>query len=503
MGNTYFDNKQGRLPLPVFSDEDELYEAHLVPYVVYMPPDIPEVRAGLLGALWYLARWFVWQRDPDKRGRVVGQYIKWLLAKHSWQGVVAMLKSENCTLYQSLDNGLTWAPVIDFNECVADATRRAVEPLLREQTEGFLRRLQELYEAGGIPEALPSLVYGDENDGARDIALCNTWQLFVQYLLFVERSRRQGIYVNIHMGLEFVDDLSDGIMSVGLAKGIPHAGKAALVLTVASFLIRTGVQIFQSIDDAILSDTGAASEVACCAYQSMAGQTPSTSLFRDALDSCSFEGNINAQLIAGAVAYLLDDLRMFLAFASYHAELLDLVYAGLLDDCICGAVCTLDWDFSIDEQGWHAIEDPFSGFTTISGNSGSYSAGAGWVHGDMRRSDNSYHRLAAIGIDLAPLGFSRLLQVSVTFDYVKGAYTNTAYHVINYIQGPVGQHSGILSITAADAESGDDQVITWQGGIDSLGRLVVRIRSSGPRATASYEGSVLIKAVRVVGVCDA
>jgi hypothetical protein len=498
-------NKRAYYTLP--TDVEGLDAQHVRPYIFYLPDD-PAILGAVLGGLRGASRWYAWERDAERSGARTGQYVKKLLEKPEprspatgglgfHQGVVAMLRSVGCILQQSIDNGLTWHTVMDISDCVG----RAVDPLLRQQADDLFQRLRDLYDAGGVPEAFPDLIYGDANDSARDVALCNAWQILILFLLHVESARRAGIYTTIHNGIDTVDDFSDALTHVGMATRQPGAAKAMLVANTISLVVRIGVTAFQALDEAVLGDTSAAREVACCAYISMAGATATSSAFRDALDNCS-DLSINATLIAGAVAYLLDDLRMFLSFLAYQRDLYELAAEGILDDCACGTVCIFDYDLSTGTHEWDIAPDPFDSFTIVSGNCGSYSAGNGFVHGDMRRSDNSYHRVCAIARDTGDLFMKHILQVAVTLDYVKGAYTNQTYHVFNIARGPVGGIIGLMHVQAGDASSGTDISFEYSGSAADTGRVFIRARSSGPRNTASYEGSVLIKHVRIVGICD-
>lgn len=492
--SAYKGNRRARLPLP--DDPDSLPTAHVVPWVFYAPEDAAIV-AALRGSMYHPARWFAWARDDNRGGAKTAGYIKTLLEKPDirtpaagglgmHQGVVAMLKSEGCVLYQSIDNGRTWHAVMDVSECVA----RATEPLLQKQTQDYLDHLQGLYDSGGIPEALPDLVYGDGDDALRDIALCNAWQIFVLFLLSIELDRRRGIYTTIHAGVDGVDDFVDGIMNIGLMARQPGAAKAALVANTITLVVRIGLIAFQALDEAVLGDTDAAREVACCAYQAMAGVTASSSAFRDALDNCDFGLNINATLIAGAVQYMLDDLRMFLAFLAYQKELLEVAKLGILDDCFCGPVWTHTFDFTAGDGGW----TPYQAFgitEIIAGDIATYVASTGWAASDNRtRNQNSGNefdqRSASIMYEFGAA--VQLIEMVVTFDYAKGSIADNL--LAQSIQ-PGG------SILAADAASGTNLTLSWNG---AQSRSDVRVVLRSSVQLSGWSGSGLIKSVFLRGV---
>lgn len=490
----YKGNSRSLLPLP--TDPDGLPAAHVVPWVFYAPEDAAIV-AALRGSLYRPARWFAWERDNNRSGAKTAGYVKTLLEHPGdrspaagglgmHQGAVAMLKSEGCTLYQSIDNGRTWHAVMDVSDCVG----QAVEPLLRKQTEDFLSQLQALYDAGGIPEALPDLVYGDADDALRDVALCNAWQIFVLFLMHTELERRRGIYTTIHAGVDGIDDFVDGITNIGLVARQPGAAKAALVANTITLVVRIGLIAFQGLDEAVLSDTDAAREVACCAYQAMAGVTASSSGFRDALDNCDFGLNINAALIAGAVEYMLDDLRMFLAFLAYQRELLDLAKLGILDDCFCGPVWTHTFDFAAGDGGWTPYQ-AFGVTEIIAGDIATYQPDTGWAVADNRTKNQSSgnefdQRSASILYEFAaPV---QLIEMVVTFDYSKGSLADSL--LAQSIQ-PGG------SILAAAAVSGSDLTLSWHG---ALTRSDVRVVLRSSVQLSGWSGSGLIKSVFLRGV---
>ncbi len=96
--------------------------------VQFIMPDAPEYRRALVGALYELAKWYVWEKTVlgDTRAKQAAELWRDLLVSSlsisatCGEEIMFRLRqneTDTCLLEQSLDGGLTWSLAFDYSLC--------------------------------------------------------------------------------------------------------------------------------------------------------------------------------------------------------------------------------------------------------------------------------------------------------------------------------------------------------------------------------------------------
>lgn len=143
----------------------------------------------------------------------------------------------------------------------------------------------------------------------RDATLCEVCRGLVAATCEMELQRR-----NTGSGLVGVGLVVLGLLSFLL----PIVGQILLAGLIAAIAVIQWA--FSEVSDEVLGDEEAQEEVACCMYNYLRYTEPTQAYFAMALDDCCFgEGTEEAQL-AGAMAYILAEEDVYVAFIEALAE---------------------------------------------------------------------------------------------------------------------------------------------------------------------------------------
>ena len=171
---------------------------------------------------------------------------------------------------------------------------------------------------------------------------------------------------------------------------------------------------------------------------------------------------------------------------------------------------TIENDLTATQGNWITI-DSGSGHTygnngaggsgtILSGSSGSYSGGVGFVHGDMSVDTPSQSRLALILIDLgAVLNISDMF---MTYDLTKGNYSaggNPAVMIRYATAGVAGPWTTAYNLSFTSSSSGTDLTATFNDNDGIQARYVQMFVRSSFNTSSIYTGVATITAASITG----
>jgi len=252
-------------------------------------------------------------------------------------------------LEQSLDNGANWQDAFNYGV------------LLQSQNDSSYQQaeLSKSYDAmiesydGTIASIAPKAVYGASGvDGVggnvwRDTALCVAIRELVKMACDIELERRANVRVFASV-INAVLVLVGGLISAGVI--VLSAGTLApIAVAVGGAIIGVGASLFVELSDEILRDVDTQELVACCAYNTLKGQSLTQANLLNSLTSCNFGVGTNTAQMAGAIAYILGEIDVYLALLDSIERNYNYAKLGLAS-CACNptnaSTVSFIWDYT-------------------------------------------------------------------------------------------------------------------------------------------------------------
>lgn len=269
-------------------------ETALTTCVKFQIPDLPEYRWATTGAVHELAKWHVWERDPDKKASVATMLFKRLLLETFTIGECEEppppveecdnldFQQIGCKLYYSKDSGESWILMFDYEVCFAglQGDNPADTIIINGATEDELQRLLDMWNNNQRPD-----------DGAIDpvfwdVAVCLAVHSIINGIMQALLERRAQadsfdlvglITGGVLTGLSVIDLLFKAITwKLTLAVGILVSGWASLQWLSRDEIVNIPLEEFTS---QTLLD-----ELRGQMYDSLKQVAPSLSTYQQSLD---------------------------------------------------------------------------------------------------------------------------------------------------------------------------------------------------------------------------
>lgn len=284
----------------------------------------------VLGVLGVLGEMDSWQGDDAQRDAAI-QQVERLLADFA-EGCAMLLLRQNpenfCQLEQSIDGGDTWTLAFDYSLC--DSVNPLEEMVIELEYKNWSDAINIQYD-GTVESVEPDLLYDDtEDDRYRDMALCNTINIFVRAVVEIELERRNGVF---DTGWGIFEILTDIVFRMALRGGI--SAQVFLLGAVVKLIAKVMWEFLRSVAIEVLLDETAILDVICCMYATMLNQTPSQAIYEASLDDCGYDPETNSEYLREAISKILTDKEVYLAFLGGMADGLDLAKLGVGLDCGC------------------------------------------------------------------------------------------------------------------------------------------------------------------------
>jgi len=283
-------------------------------YICLPIPDEPAHRRAFAGALGQLTRWWVWERDEDKRGTEVAKV--WFAI---WRDAMAQmdLKLDSCGGGDMFCCDETNALLNQLLACCRD--NRQVTQLT---INNYRTEIYNTYSSDptSIDPDTPKDAYDQDNNdtsaeaAARAAALC--WAIEQ----FTSEVWRQA-YEQKQLGL-----------------GLVLAGTWILTGGLAGVLITLSGAIVGSLILAAFEDLEAMQEVRCCFYANLQGESVTQAAAQAAIAACVGTGDDHYNQLASLIEIAINDPTNWLLFvkALGGGQKASLAGAASVDPCSCG-----------------------------------------------------------------------------------------------------------------------------------------------------------------------
>lgn len=247
-----------------------------------------------------------------------------------------------CQLQQSTNNGASWALAFDYSLC--QQRNLGNEYLIEQNIQNIYQTWNNTTTNTEINQYAPEQTFrsstGDSEEllDARDKALCSALQIYVAaFCETILELNSLGFFAAnlVAAGLGVAGAVIGAIGVIGAA---PSGGTSLPVfLGLSAAVIGLGSSLFQGLTEAILKDTDARQELACCMYKNLRDQVPNQASFIASADGCD-DLSANAEMMRSHLAETLngiDATDQFHAFINLLGEQTRYGELGLLPDCPC------------------------------------------------------------------------------------------------------------------------------------------------------------------------
>lgn len=312
---------------------------NLVP-VCFLIPDHRLYREAARGAVTTLIDAASWDNDdgaPEETRQDVASYVAQAILPSLGIGTecstVRLQQNplDPCQLLISYDGGLTWSLAFDYSLCLPSDVPGYVSQ--QAWNEALWLSYHGTYLAGGLAALAPELTNAQADVVKRDASYCYALARFVDFACEVELARRQQYISGANDYLTIVTAVALAVLSVA-SVGVG----TLLAFGILGALSVTGLTAIGAIAAAVLEDTDARRELACCLLDELLGLEPNATNLVAASSACLASLTGNAGQIAILTDALLNTTQGRAAFTVYMAESYSLATLELLPPCECG-----DW----------------------------------------------------------------------------------------------------------------------------------------------------------------
>ena len=331
------------LPLP----EVDIYDEPTRCYKINL--EWAKIVMGMVAWLTEIAAW----KEAQHEGYVgIEQVSKFL------EGVDCMLfqlrqnPTDLCLLEQSFNGGETWFTVFNYALCesiVDGSSQTTIINNFNQTLEQFQNTTYNNYVENyisSITDIHPELAYGDADDDARNLALCNALIALIDVICLVALE-----YINNQAAAD--DDLKSYLLLAGAILGVAAlaatgvgtpaalalAAQAAVIaagLGLGSALIGVLADIYNDAQAGAFADQAAKEELLCCLYEALKDTNADKSALEGAFSGCS-SLSANAQSMADLGAILIQQMAFYAGFAEKLAIGFESAKLNLLPACPCDA----------------------------------------------------------------------------------------------------------------------------------------------------------------------
>lgn len=289
------------------------------------------------------------------KGRAIGTELEKALFSELWEDLISRFVSaekcaesgqamrlrqnpaNSCQLQQSFDNGATWSLAFDYSLC----RNRMTEFIFETEINNLFQSWSTTTNNTQINQFAPTLTFTSttgetqERTDARILALCYATKLYVY------------AYCEAIKEINHDASLSANLVALGLGVATALAALATigttgatlpLYLALSAALTAAGGATYSALTDAVLDDTGAKDELACCMFNSLQTLMPTAENFATAVDACPGL-SANAEIIRSTLAVDISNPagleNQFNAFINLLGDSVRPAELGLIDDCPC------------------------------------------------------------------------------------------------------------------------------------------------------------------------
>ena len=266
--------------------------------------------------------------------------------------------SDKCVLEYSTDGGRIWNAAFDFSACSLFRRRSfEVDMTFIHNAQTVLNDNRIIYQ-GDIINVSPGWDFSRGDPRLRERALCYALRLCVDLVVATIAEIRRNEYEDED---DFFRDISNlfgsvsGLVFGGIAVGLapvwaPWTAIGFAIATVAINLVR----VIEDVDLSLLENQDLRSELVCCAYESMQGETPTYAGFSNSLVDCGLSGS--AEELRALVAPFFQDEDIFMQLFIQVEPVISAQQRGAQVPCDCIEWC-VDLDLSaatacIDRHLW-------------------------------------------------------------------------------------------------------------------------------------------------------
>lgn len=281
------DDKRG-YPLPDDPETDDVY------CVSFQIPARDEYRLATTGAVYELAKWHNWERDPDQKARKATQLFKKLLYETFTIGECPTdpppeeceeldYMQQGCKLYYSKDGGDTWLLMMDYEECLSNAGNGSLvdDIIINKYNDELLQELLDKWNNGERPD-----------DGAIDsvywsIATCLAVYAIIDAMLdgLLQRKRQAE---PVDVGTIILSGITGGL---GVLDIVFKAITWKMTLAVGAFasawalFAYIGRDEIVNIPDSEFTSSSLKQELKSVMFNALKGITPSLSTYENSLNA--------------------------------------------------------------------------------------------------------------------------------------------------------------------------------------------------------------------------
>jgi len=321
----------------------------------------------LYGALDALTQRDGWQGDESEIDRAVQEIEALMNAMQKTTGCVELGENtllrqnpgNSCQLQQSQDGGVTWTLAFDYSKCRPRPNQ--IELNIQNETtlNTYVNTVNEYNNDNSITVFAPQLVITGiaETDDYINLAMCKATHDLVGWACEIELEKRAQDAL-IGGLIASVLGIVGTLVGAGIILTTAGAG-TAVGFAVGSAIVGVGASTWSGVSSQVLGNELARSNVACCLYNAIKGQTPERNIFINALNGCSFPFGSDEAQIAGAIASILGGDGVHATWAKYASENLQYAKLGLIN-CPCSESWVYDVDFRVGWGLWSTIGDGYS-----------------------------------------------------------------------------------------------------------------------------------------------